>query len=168
MWIEPVWNGHSCPLPLTLILILTPSRRQPKNANGPGISEAVATANNSFPAKVTLLLSKESGCKSSYFKEGRTLPYEPSTAPERHPPSKRNGPGGTRTLTCTLARNCAAVTPQTHGYRAYIRKSQNLGSQIAFSKIRVFFRENRRMCFQLESPGSGVVLSPIAISSWEQ
>jgi hypothetical protein len=79
-----------------------------------GIPEAVATANNWFPAKVTLLLSKESGRKSSYFKEGRTLPYEPSTAPERHPPSKRNGPGGTRTLTCTLARNCAAVTPQAH------------------------------------------------------
>src|ERR1700683_891343 len=54
----------------------------------PGIPEAVATANNAFPAKVTLLLSKESGCKSSYFKEGRTLPYEPSTAPERHPPLK--------------------------------------------------------------------------------
>ena len=85
-----------------------------QNANGLGTPEAVATANNSFPAKVTLLLSKESGCKSSYFKEGRTLPYEPSTAPERHPPSKRNGPGGTRTLTCTLARNCAAVTPQAH------------------------------------------------------
>ena len=43
---------------------------------------------NSFPAKVTFLLSRQSGRKSSYFKEGRALPYEPSTAPERHPPLK--------------------------------------------------------------------------------
>ena len=54
-----------------------PSASPAENTNGPGISEAVATANNSFPAKVTLLLSRQSGLKSSYFKEGRTLPYEP-------------------------------------------------------------------------------------------
>src|SRR5579862_776107 len=54
-----------------------PSASPAANTNGPGISEAVATANNSFPAKVTLLLSRQSGLKSSYFKEGRTLPYEP-------------------------------------------------------------------------------------------
>jgi hypothetical protein len=80
----------------------------------PEIPRPSATANNWFPAKVTLLLSKQSGFKSSYLKEGRTLPYEPSTVPERHPLPMRNGPGGTRTLTRTLARNCAAITPQAH------------------------------------------------------
>ncbi len=89
-------------------------RRLLKMQTTPEISEAVASDNNSLPAKVTLLLSKESGCRSSYFKKSRTLPYEPSTAPERNPPSKRNGTGGTRTLTVTSARNCAAITPQAH------------------------------------------------------
>ena len=36
-------------------------------------------------------------------------PANPPLVPERHPPSKRNGPGGIRTLTRTLARNCAAI-----------------------------------------------------------
>jgi hypothetical protein len=99
--------------------------RRLKMQTAPEIPRPSATANNWFPAKVTLLLSKQSGCKSSYFKEGRALPYEPSTVPERHPPSKRNGPGGIRTLTVTLAGNCAALTPQAHD-RSLCQREANL------------------------------------------
>lgn len=36
---------------------------------------------NQYPAKVTVLLSYRRSSKSSYFKEGRTLPNKPSTRP---------------------------------------------------------------------------------------
>jgi hypothetical protein len=59
-----------------------------ENANGLESRSRSGKIENQFPAKVTPLLSKQSGSKSSYFKEGRTLPREPSTVPERHPPSR--------------------------------------------------------------------------------
>ena len=68
-------NGSWCPF--VVLRDLTA-----KNANGPGISEAVCE--NTVPRQGTTSLLKQSGLKSSYFKEGRTLPCE-STVPERHP-----------------------------------------------------------------------------------
>jgi hypothetical protein len=86
-----------------------------ENANGPGIPEAVATANNSFPAKVTLLLSKQSSYKSSYFKERRTPSANSPLVPERHSFTRKEwNLEGFEPSPNTLMGYRAAVTPRAH------------------------------------------------------
>jgi hypothetical protein len=90
---EPI---NRYPVKVTLIIETTPSQIQVtlrprcdlKMQTAPEPPRPFAKIGNQFPAKVTPLLSKQSGSKSSYFQEGRTLPREPSTVPERHPPSR--------------------------------------------------------------------------------
>src|SRR5579863_2279647 len=59
-------------------------------------TDKIGTPSRSVP------LSKQSCRKSSYLRRDRTPSGEPSTSLRNNPSGRRNGPGGTRTLTCDL------------------------------------------------------------------